>query len=82
MMEKFGFFDAYDISKEQIHYPESLTELHPLSDGQIFDLGGRQLITVHTPGTPSVRPYLSILPKKYCSPEMPAIQTSAFFPSV
>lgn len=50
MMAAFGSFEVYDIRKEQIRYPQSLPKLLPLEDGQIFDLGGRTLHTVHTPG--------------------------------
>lgn len=50
MMAAFGSFDAYEITPEQIRYPQSLPRLLPLEDGQIFDLGGRTLHTLHTPG--------------------------------
>ncbi len=50
MMAGFGSFDAYDISPDQITFPEKCPELLPLEDGQIFDLGGRNVEVVHTPG--------------------------------
>lgn len=50
MMAAFGSFDAYEITREQIRYPESLPQLLPLEDGQVFDLGGRSILSIHTPG--------------------------------
>lgn len=50
MMAQFGSLDAYDISAEQARYAETLPKLLPLEDGQIFDLGGRKVEVVHTPG--------------------------------
>lgn len=50
MMAKFGSFDAYDITPDQIKYPTKVPKLLPLEDGQIFDLGGRKIEVIHTPG--------------------------------
>ena len=51
MMAAFGTFDAYDISPAQARYPDTLPQLLPLTDGQVFDLGGgRTVEVVHTPG--------------------------------
>ena len=50
MMARFGSFDAYDIRPDQIRYPEKLPRLIPLEDGKEFDLGGRTVLTLHTPG--------------------------------
>lgn len=50
MMASFGSFDAYDISSEQIRYPQTLPKLLPLEDGQVFDLGDRKITVLHTPG--------------------------------
>lgn len=50
MMAHFGSFEAYDIEPGQIHYPETLPELLPMEDGHIFDLGGRKVEVLHTPG--------------------------------
>jgi hypothetical protein len=49
-MAAFGSFDAYDIKPEQIRYPEAVPEFLPLEDGQVFDLGGRKVEVIHTPG--------------------------------
>ncbi len=50
MMAAFGSFDAYEITPEQIHYPERVPELLPLYDGQIIELGNRPVTVVHMPG--------------------------------
>ena len=50
MMAKFGSFDAYDIKPEQIRYPRTLPKLKPLAEGQVFNLGGRSVEVIHTPG--------------------------------
>lgn len=50
MLKEYGVFDVYDISPEQAHYPETLPELLPVEDGQVFDLGGRKVTVVHMPG--------------------------------
>lgn len=51
MMAIHGSFDVYDISKDQIRFPEKLAKPLPLEDGQIFDLGGgRKVEVIHTPG--------------------------------
>lgn len=50
MMAAFGSFDAYDIKPEQIRYPDTLPKLLPLEEGKVFDLGGRKVEVIHTPG--------------------------------
>ena len=50
MMVKPGTFDAYDITPEQMRYPEKMPKFLPLADGQVFDLGGRKVDVIHTPG--------------------------------
>lgn len=50
MMAAYGTFEAYDVKPEQIRFPEKCPKLLPLEDGQIFDLGGRKVEVVHTPG--------------------------------
>lgn len=49
-MAAFGSFDAYDITRDQVRYPESVPEFLPLEDGQVFDLGKRKVEVIHTPG--------------------------------
>lgn len=50
MMAAHGTFDAYDITADQVRCPQQVPKLLPLEDGQIFDLGGRQVEVIHTPG--------------------------------
>ncbi|MBQ6451954.1 MAG: MBL fold metallo-hydrolase [Solobacterium sp.] len=51
MMKNFGTFDAYDITPEQLHYPEKTPKFIPCEEGHVFDLGGgRKVDVVHTPG--------------------------------
>lgn len=50
MMAAHGSFEAYDITPEQIQYPQTLPELIPMEDGHVFDLGGRKVEVIHTPG--------------------------------
>ncbi len=50
MMAQFGSFDAYDIKPEQIRYARTLPKFLPLEEGMIFDLGGRKVEVIHTPG--------------------------------
>ena len=50
MMAAFGSFDAYDIRPEDIHFYGSVKKLLPVKDGDVFELGGRKLYVLETPG--------------------------------
>ena len=82
MMGAFGSFDTYDIHANQICYPQSLPQLLPLEDGQKFDLGGRTLHTIHTPGhTPGEVVFIDPLEKILfsgdgCNPNLGVRSTS------
>ena len=51
MMAGYGSFDAYDITEEQLHFPDHAPKFLPLTEGTVFDLGGgRKVDVIHTPG--------------------------------
>lgn len=45
-----GAFRVYDYDPEAIHPVEKTPELLPIGEGDVFDLGGRRLEVVETPG--------------------------------
>ena len=50
MMEAFGSFEAFDITKDMVRCPEKVPKFLPLYDGQVFELGNRPITVVHMPG--------------------------------
>ncbi len=50
MMAGYGSFEAYDITEEQLHFPDHAPKFIPCEDGTVFDLGDRKIDVIHTPG--------------------------------
>ncbi len=82
MMAAFGSFDTYDIRKEDIHFYGSITRVLPVKEGDVFDLGGRKLYVLETPGhTPGsivlIDPESKILfSGDACNPNLGVMSTS------
>lgn len=50
MMKHFGSFDVYDIKPENLTIREGESQMLPVTEGHIFDLGNRKLEVIETPG--------------------------------
>ena len=47
---KMGSYDAYEFTPDSIKPVEKLPVMHALKNGDIIDLGGRELLVIHVPG--------------------------------
>lgn len=50
MMRPFGTFDTYDIAENDLRFYGPIQKLLPATEGMQFDLGGRQVEVIETPG--------------------------------
>ena len=47
---KMGSYEAFGISPDMVKKNERIPEMKPLQDGDVIDLGGRQIQVIHVPG--------------------------------